>query len=92
MIQKEEGRRKREEGGGKQETRKLGNEAEPLDIYSQAEPENKEADPENKGRSPCTMRTLFEKKRFQSPRKRGYIIDFSGRRALWCRPYLLDRY
>ena len=45
MIQKEEGRRKREEGGGKQETRKLGNEAEPLDIYSQAEPDNKEAEP-----------------------------------------------
>jgi len=43
LIQKEEGRRKREEGGGKQETRKRANEAEPLEIYSQAEPENKRA-------------------------------------------------
>ncbi len=33
-----EGRGKKEEGRGKQETRKRGNEAEPLDIYSQAEP------------------------------------------------------
>jgi len=34
---REEGRGKREEGRGKRETRKRGNEAEPLDIYSQAE-------------------------------------------------------
>src|SRR6476469_721692 len=42
----------------------------------------------NKGFSPRTILTLFDKKRFQLPRERGYIIDFSGRRALWCRPYL----
>jgi len=36
-----EGRGKREEGRGKPETRKRGNEAEPLDIYSQALPGNK---------------------------------------------------
>jgi hypothetical protein len=45
LILKEDRRRKREEGGGKQETRKRRNEAQPLDIYSQAEPENKEAEP-----------------------------------------------
>src|SRR4028119_1100206 len=62
-----EGRRKREEGRGKREEGrgKRGNEAEPLDIYSQAEPENKEAEPGRDAvRSPsglCLIRSDFNR-------------------------------
>ncbi len=55
----------KEEGRGKPETRKRGNEAEPLDIYSQAEPENKEAEPGRDAvRAPsglCLIRSDFNR-------------------------------
>ena len=68
-----EGRRKREEGRGKREegSRKRGNEAEPLDIYSQAESGNKES---KNLYSVSVGGQKFDNKRFQSPRKRGIFL------------------
>ncbi|UNU23259.1 hypothetical protein D0A37_04630 [Microcoleus vaginatus HSN003] len=73
MIQKEEGRRKREEGRRKREEGrgKRGNEAEPLDIYSQAEPGNKES--KNLYSVPVGGQK-FDNKRSQFPRKRGIFL------------------
>ncbi len=65
-----EGRGKREEG-----SRKRGNEAEPLDIYSQAEPENKEAEAgRDSVRAPCGL--CLTKSDFNRPGNEAILLIF----------------